>query len=319
MTALKQIFCLAILILFSNHINSQTDHQSNNKDHLDGHNYPDKTTPDDSPVIFSQGIISGDLIAHSYPAFSPDHKMVYWSAYKDNFRDQKIFFMINSDNGWTEPDISPFSGKYHDSNPALSPDGMKLYFFSNRPSGIKGQEEKSDIWMMDKTDNGWGDPKPLGLGKYFKILYAGLSVTNSGNLFIAGEKEKDKGISNIYRSENIGGKFMKPKILDKEINSSGYKEFAPFVSPDMRYIIFSSMDRPDSFGSADLYISFRNNDGSWEKALNMGTIVNSPELECWPSLSPDSQYLFFVSDRDGKDKIYWMDASIINHLKGPGQ
>ena len=108
---------------------------------------------------------------------------------------------------------------------------------------------------------------------------------------------------------------MKPKALYEEVNSSRYKDFAPFVSPGMQFLVFTSMDRPDSYGGADLYISFRSKEGAWEKAVNMGAEVNSDYLECWPAFSPDAKFLFFVSDRSGKDRIYWMDTSIIELLK----
>jgi Tol biopolymer transport system component len=142
-----------------------------------------------------------------------------------------------------------------------------------------------------------------------------MSVANNGDLFIAGEKERDNGISNIYHSKFIAGKYMKPKALYEEVNSPKYKDFAPFVSPGQKVLMFSSMDRPDSYGGADLYISFRSKEGGWEKAMNMGAEVNSDHLECWPAFSPDAKWLFFVSDRNGKDKIYWLDTAIVEQLK----
>ena len=77
-------------------------------------------------------------------------------------------------------------------------------------------------------------------------------------------------------------------------------------------MIVSSSGRPDSLGSADLYISFKKEDGSWTNLKNMGSTINSRELDYCPMLSPDGKYLFFTSKRSGSGDIYWVDAKIIN-------
>ena len=61
---------------------------------------------------------------------------------------------------WTSPVVAPFSGKFGDLEPAFSPDGMKLYFSSNRP--IDGSEPKDyDIWVVEKTNGRWSDPRTV--------------------------------------------------------------------------------------------------------------------------------------------------------------
>ena len=79
-----------------------------------------------------------------------------------------------------------------------------------------------------------------------------------------------------------------------------------------------SSDRPDGLGSGDLYISFREHDGSWMEPVNMGEPVNSSTLEYCPVVSPDGKYLFFTSRRRGNDDIYWVDAKIIDSYRSQG-
>ncbi len=78
------------------------------------------------------------------------------------------------------------------------------------------------------------------------------------------------------------------------------------------------MGRPDELGNGDLYISFRKQDGGWSKAENMGSIINSKEMELFASVSPDGKYLFFTSDREGSNNVYWIDAKVIDDFK-PGK
>ena len=94
-----------------------------------------------------------------------------------------------------------------------------------------------------------------------------------------------------------------------------YQGGSPFIAPDGSYIIFNSMDLPGSFGSMDLYIGYKNPDGTWTKPVNMGPSVNSSFDEILPMVSRDGKYLFMRTKRNGISGVYWMDAKIIEELK----
>jgi hypothetical protein len=83
-----------------------------------------------------------------------------------------------------------------------------------------------------------------------------------------------------------------------------------------QFIIFSS-DRPEGFGGADLYISFRNSDDTWMESLNKGIEINFAINDLWPSVTSDRKYFFFCRiDRAKKGyQPYWADAKIIEILK----
>jgi Tol biopolymer transport system component len=88
----------------------------------------------------------------------------------------------------------------------------------------------------------------------------------------------------------------------------------PFIEPNERYLLFCRQS-PEGFGKTDIYISFRNADGTWTKAINMGSKINTPEEEGFPSISPDGKYLFFC--REGKFGFnpYWVSSKIIEELR----
>jgi hypothetical protein len=127
----------------------------------------------------------------------------------------------------------------------------------------------------------------------------------------------------IVRSALIDGCYTEPEPLGSVINSKNY-EGPAYVTPDQSYMIFSSF-RPGGFGSCDLYISFRGEDGTWKEPRNMGPKINSDAKDMFPYVSSDGEYFFFNSSRvsvlntkpipGGPGNIYWVDAGIIEELK----
>jgi hypothetical protein len=69
-----------------------------------------------------------------------------------------------------------------------------------------------------------------------------------------------------------------------------------FIAPDESFIIFVSSRRRDGSGSGDLYVSFRAQDGSWIRAINMG----------------DEIALAYRSPQSGLGDVYWMYAGILD-------
>ncbi|MEI6456597.1 MAG: hypothetical protein WCO93_09945, partial [bacterium] len=129
------------------------------------------------------------------------------------------------------------------------------------------------------------------------------------------------------------GIYAPAEKLGPEINI-GTWNFDAFIDPDERFLIVSS-NAPGGYGGSDLYISFHSNDGSWTKAKNLGSKVNTSGWDLCPSITPDGKYLFFTSSGatsiappekpldysryheelirpgNGSTDIYWIDAKII--------
>ena len=129
-------------------------------------------------------------------------------------------------------------------------------------------------------------------------------------MYFASSREGNLGEKDLYYSTVKNGQFTEPVHLGESINSE-HGEGDTYVSPDESYLIISSWGRPDSHGRGDLYISFKNKDGTWSKLKNMGDTINTTATEYCPVVSPDGKYLFFTSGGD----IKWMDARIIDSYK----
>jgi len=259
---------------------------------------------DPRPVPFARGTIStGD--DEFGMTFTPDGKTCYFTKRSPSTIKSSIYVICVSrlKNGrWTQPEIAPFSGKYKDINPCISPDGSKLFFISNRPAGGKKGSD-TDIWMARRTAKGWSEPENIGAPINTTGWELACSVTNDGTLYFS--STGTTGNADIYCSRWVDGKYQPPDTLGSAINSA-YSESDPFIAPDESYLIFSSQGRPDAmtgpgasaeYPRSDLYISFRK-DGKWTPARNLGAPVNSSAEESSPFVSRDGKTFYFVSEKN---------------------
>ena len=56
-----------------------------------------------------------------------------------------------------------------------------------------------------------------------------------------------------------------------------------------------SVERDDSFGDRDIYVSFAKNDSAWSEPLNLGKNVNTAAEDASPFLAADDKTLYFSS------------------------
>ncbi len=162
---------------------------------------------------------------------------------------------------WTPPVVAGFSksygGRIHDFGPRISPDGLKLFFVSGRP--ISGTAMKDDdIWVMDKTENGWGEARNLGSPVNTSAHEYGITVTRDGTLYFSLNGD-------LYCSRLDGGKYSRPEKLGYPINVPTYDDNGPFITPDGNLLLFTS-ERSGGFGGYDIYAS-RRIDGVWSTPL----------------------------------------------------
>lgn len=218
-----------------------------------------------------------------------------------------IMCIKKTNDAWLEPFILPFSGKFQDIEPFLSPDNLRLYFASRRPLKSTGDMAKDyDIWYVSRRSiySEWGSPINLGppVNSEKNEFYP--SLASNGNLYFTGDLSTSKGKDDIFLSVWDGNAYQEPVSLSEAINTEGY-EFNAFVSSDESFLIFTGYNRPDGLGSGDLYISFNHVNG-WQPAVNMGNQVNSDQMDYCPFVDANSSTLYFTSKRSNlnSDKSY---------------
>lgn len=260
-------------------------------------------------IISSDGIISSDYKEHGSPTFSADGKEVFWWTIKIDSNNQWINLfktMRCVGDTWTEPEVSPFN-----EGVVFSPDGKRLYFGSKK--------EGDNPYFVEKKKESWSDPIYINLVSNFpEIKYVYFpTITSSGTLYFLGYYEEQWANIGIYRSELINGEYAKPELLPASINSrENQRNWTPYIAPDESYLIFCSTRGLPKSDQGDLYICFRNLDGSWTEAINMGETINSERLERFPSVSPDGKYFFYTQFTPGSNEdVYWVSAKIFEKLK----
>jgi Tol biopolymer transport system component len=263
------------------------------------------------PKLFAEGVIStpGD---ESGGSMSPDGRDFYFRKVAPYTLDPSLTLMCVSHyrgGKWTKPEGLPFSGQYADSPPMLSPDGQQLFFSTQRP--LPGEEPSSNpvfhIWVAEKAENGWADPRPLPPPVNNEASSIDPSVTKDGTLYFSSFSPARGGPPNIYRSRLVDGRYADPEKLGDAINLKNYIQVMPYISPDEKILIFGSLGRPDQLFSGgfpywrvDLYISL-NRHGVWTPARLLGFGINSFADDEYPSISPDGRYFFFSSARSSFD------------------
>jgi len=243
-----------------------------------------------TPEIFAEGLIALGNHEH-HLTISPDGGEMLW-VIADKYRARHTLIQVTqADGAWFPPRVAPFSGRYNDFAPSFYPDGSALLFSSNRP--LPGSDEPTpdaNIWKVERTAEGWGDPNPLPAPVNDGTAEYNPSITADGLLVF---QDHDEGGADLYASRLVDGAWTVPERIPGGVNTPG-AEITPFVSGDGTLLLFAS-DRPGGFGALDIWASHRLPDGTWSEPENLGEGVNSEASDAVPTLSPDGSILFLTN------------------------
>jgi len=168
-------------------------------------------------------------------------------------------------------------------NPVLSKNDS-VFVFTVKNAGI------TQVYCSFKSKT-WGKPANITkqLGGYDRFYTN--SITGDGRMLIM--FMDDGGDGNLYYSMRRDTTWTKIKSVGKHVNSI-YWEAHGFITPDGKTMYFSS-NRPEGEGELDIWTSQRLADGSWERPVNLGNIVNTPYDESTPYFDPQNDALIFSS------------------------
>ena len=178
-------------------------------------------------------------------------------------------------------------------------------FVSNRPRSGKEEAEKyPSIWVSEKAQGEWGEPKRISAFDGIEIVVQPYSSAD-GRLYVMGQSG---GARSLYFSKYSDGGFSAPIKLGEKVFAGQIS--GPCLSPDGRTLILHAR-REGGFGDWDLYASFLDQAGNWGELRNLGDTVNTADAEAGASFSPDGRTLFFSRKGD----VYWVSAKVIEKLR----
>ena len=199
----------------------------------------------------------------------------------------------------------PVNSPGNELHPILSPDGNTLYFARTKFAGnTEGNTDSGDAWLSRSPDQGrtWNAPERLDAintqqnNEVVAVLRDGLVVrgTYEANGF------RDEGLSRVTVAAATSGvaKGVKPVPLTIANLYSASPATGFFVNPGtgpQDPIVLLSLERGDSEGGNDLYVSFHEANGGYSEPKSLGPVLNSPGFDFAPWLAPDGKTLYFAS------------------------
>ncbi|MEZ0486124.1 OmpA family protein [Fibrella aquatica] len=210
---------------------------------------------------------------------------------------------------------------YNEGTPLISPDGKTLYYTrEDHPNNTMFADKdngSTDIWYSDwQPSNQWGPARRLGAPLNQFNHNAVFSITPDGNsLLLRGAyvngRYETRGFS---VSKRVNGNWSTPEkmvIANYEKMSKGAFDFA-YLTVDGKTLLLSFSEKKNGLKD-DLYVSFRQKNGTWSQPMNLGADVNTEEFtETTPFLAPDGNTLYFSTNRPGGqgDNDVWVTRRV---------
>jgi hypothetical protein len=183
--------------------------------------------------------------------------------------------------------------------PSFSTDGHLLFFNSDRPGGLGGNDLYVSRRSNKHDDFGWQEPVNLGsvnspqedtAATYFEDEETGII-----SLYLASNRA---GSPDIWVSTLSDDGTFGPAVLVPELNSP-FDETRTAIRRDGLEFFLTS-NRPNGrIGKNDIWVSTRDSTlDPWSTPVNLGSTVNFPGYVTGaPALSWDGTTLYFYSDR----------------------
>jgi hypothetical protein len=195
-----------------------------------------------------------------------------------------------------DPQALPFNvnSESQEAFPLLSHDGKKLYFVrALYELNVGGRYAGHDIWESERTSSGWTRASNSDLRFNTKANEAVIGIGQDGNTIYLMRTLPDKKVNGVYVSRRNRGVWSEPELIPIE-GLESQQSLGFYMHPDGD-VLLVSMRASDSHGQEDLYISLKSNYGTWSKATNLGTTINTNGYEISPFLSNDKRSLYFSS------------------------
>jgi TolB protein len=175
------------------------------------------------------------------------------------------------DGAWGPATPVPFNSPGRDFDPAFSPDGRAIYFCSDRPGGLGGD----DLYRVAVTADGFGQPEHLGPAVNSSAAeYAPMLSPDGARLLFSSNRPGGAGRQDLYAARRDGDGFHPAEPLPGAVNTAA-DEFDATYLADGESLVFARA--PDlRTDRVDLYFAARAAAG-YDRGLPLPPGVNSAD------------------------------------------
>ncbi len=186
-----------------------------------------------------------------------------------------------------------------DIGPIIAADGNKLFFTSDRAGGRGGQ----DIWVSDRKNGKWTEPRNLGdqVNTKYNEGPDSVSVDNRTIYFTRCDKIGQPGTCDIYSAtlDESMDKWTNVENLGDNINSE-FNDANASISYSGNTIYYVS-DRPTKDKERrdwDIFVSHKKGN-RWSKGERVSKTINTTGNEIHVMIHQDGKSFYFSSDGHG--------------------
>ncbi len=219
-------------------------------------------------------------------------------------QDRAINLVEESLEGYERKNLGAnINSAYAELHPLIAHDGQSLFVTrKGHPKNI-GADKRDDAWVAHKQPDGsWGALQPVGAplnnGNHNQVI--SVSPDNNtlllGNTYFPNGTAKGKGVSISHRQADGSWEVPKDVLIDNFYTHNPIHSIHLAASEQL---LLLSLERNDSRGHLDLYVSFLQPNGHFSQPKNLGPTINTPYIDGTPFLAADGKTLYFSSAGHG--------------------
>lgn len=248
-------------------------------------------------------------------AFNPDGTIMLWGAIgrEGGPGGLDLFESRRTGDAWSATQPVTFNSAQNDFDPFFAPDGRGVYFFSNRPGGLGGD----DVYFVvfDPTTGRYGEPVNLGASiNSAGDEWAPVTSPDGSQLLFASDGRGGAGQHDLFVSRREKGAWQKAEPLPGAVNSP-LEDFDAAMLDGATTLVFTRRTKDQE--GADLFVSFEVG-GLWSEPSRLGPEVNA--AGAWnlgPAVNPAAPgVLYFSSHRpdasEGRTDIYSVPYRVVS-------
>jgi TolB protein len=259
--------------------------------------------------LFAPGIASTEY-SDLRLTLSPDGRTALWFSRNrpGGPGGYDIWMSQRGANGWELAKPVSFNSGMRDFDPAFTADGRYVYFSSDRPGGLGGD----DLWRVPVSAQDFGEPDHLGAAvNSRRNEWAPMVSPDGATLLFSSDGRAGAGRMDLFTSRIIDDTFTAATPLPGAINS-GQDEFDATFLADGHSVVFS---RARDIGvDAVRLLHSMPRDGLYPAGELLPPVVNTVDSDTYaPMLDWSQPYSMTFTTRRPADNSHAVDLYVVQY------